>query len=72
MSRFGAVVVVALLSCMALAGCAKKLPPGVLAGGKHVPAPPSEQRVQPRGPVSTSESPAVAPANTRPLAAPRQ
>lgn len=53
MSRTGLAVVIVVAAVAVLSGCARKLPPGVLEGGSHVPPPPSEQhRVTSRVPAA--------------------
>lgn len=63
MMRTGMALIVAIAATAAVAGCARKLPPGVLEGGAHVPPPPSEQhRVTPRGSTDVAAPAAAAPA----------
>lgn len=70
MKKNATALVIAILSAAALAGCAKKLPPGVLDGGRHVPPPPSEEhRVTSRVTAEPAAPVAPAPAAAR-LSAP--
>lgn len=70
MKKTGTALIVAIAATAALAACARKLPPGVLEGGQHVPPPPSEQhRVSSR--VQAPAAPAApAPAGGSGLSAP--
>lgn len=57
MSRTGLAIVIAVAAVTALSGCGRKVVPGVLEGGMHVPPPPSEaHRVTSRIPTATTET----------------
>ncbi|MFC0220674.1 hypothetical protein FHS82_003409 [Pseudochelatococcus lubricantis] len=60
MTRSGLALVIALSAAAVLAGCARKLPPGVLEGGDNMPPPPSEQHRVPSRVNSQAAAPAPA------------